>query len=145
MTFGEHIPPRPVSVCWILVSNCKFGDRDDIFIVKLNPPVRYKGECECEIELDKVAIASRTTRSDIESKTDWPIDVYVLKLKSEINPISKEIALDDAELILWAELHDSMESAQRFLEKQSPTPPPTVHPDRVPILTRIWSLLKQIF
>jgi hypothetical protein len=144
MTFGEDRTPRPVSKCWILASKCKLGDRDDIFIVKVDPTIRYEDKQIGTMEFSVLAIASRLSGTTIEHNVQWPLCVYVSRLKGEFDPISKEIALEQAELIMWAELHNSMESAQSFLEKQSVVPPPTYHPDRRLIPTRIVYLLGRL-
>ena len=108
MTFSEEADPQGPCACWKL-KRCKYFARDDIYIIKLEPPIIYNDKCEGRLELEYVAIAARHECHSLGKIETWPVCVYVLKLNESSALNMKILHEEEVSLIKWAELYPSIE------------------------------------
>lgn len=89
--------------CWC-IRQLNYGDRDDLILVHLDPILIYQDKIEGEIQLNQVILAGRHAGYPIFPLKNWPIYVYIVKIRKSITPLTFSLEKMDIENLAWGEL-----------------------------------------
>lgn len=90
-------------------------NRDDLLLVKIEPPLTGQPFGLGDLEIDTVIIATRHKGASLFPIKEWPVFVHVARLLIEYLENREQIHDDDFESIAWAELY-ATESAAKAKE-----------------------------
>jgi hypothetical protein len=94
------------------IKRVRSGNRDDLLLVKVEPPLIGQPYGLGGHDIDTLLIATRHKSDSLFPIKEWPVFVHVARLLIE-NPESREPIHDNEfELIAWAELY-ATEAAAR--------------------------------
>lgn len=96
--------------CWCL-RPLELMTRDDILLVKIDPPIIYRNPIAGELVIKQVVLAARHKGYSINSIQEWPFYVHVARLKRPDVPADGRLNSEDVETIAWAELYPSQAAA----------------------------------
>ncbi len=96
--------------CWIL-NRFKYGDRDDLFLVKISPPIIYEDKQEGRVELEQIIIASRHEGITVAAIKEWPVYVHLARFKKNLTPDTNLLIESDIENVAWGEIYPSYQAA----------------------------------
>lgn len=105
--YGLESPRR----CWRL-RRVALTARDDLLLVKIDPPLIYRDAAAGERVIEQVVLAARHKGYSIASIKEWPFYVHVARLKRPDVPPDGQLAPEDVETIAWAELYPTQEAAE---------------------------------
>jgi hypothetical protein len=89
-----------------LVRRLRYGKRDDVLLVEIDPPLIGQPYGLGARDLDQVVLATRHLGHSIFDTSDWPKYVHVARLLVEFDG-QDELRLGDLEVIGWAELYET--------------------------------------
>lgn len=99
-----HMPT--VHKCFRL-KRLRLMKRNDLLLIRIEPPLfgrQYNFPVE---ELDKIVIASRHNGTTLFPITKWPTYVYVLAIQKDELETLDELRESDYKLIAWAEIYQT--------------------------------------
>ena len=94
----------PIRKCTIL-KRLNLGERDDLALIRAEPPYRYIDQNQCFVEIEEFILASRHKGYSIFDIKKWPMDVYISMLKNPLNEAQTDIHNEDIEILAWGEIH----------------------------------------
>lgn len=97
-----------------IIKRLSYENHNDFALIEVDPPILYRDEIEGDLLLSEVIIASRHIGFSVFEIHEWPISVYVLRLKKSfiLDDKNKLLKSSDLENIAWAELYPTEESAR---------------------------------
>jgi hypothetical protein len=97
--------------CW-RVKRIATRDRDDLLVVKIDPPLLGQKYGTGSRDLDVVVLAARHQGASLFPVTEWPTAVHVAR--PLVDPaLLNVLAPEHLDLIAWAEIYPSDERARR--------------------------------
>lgn len=88
------------------------GARDDALLLAIEPPLLGQPFGLGARDIDRVVVATRHAGVSLFPITQWPVAVYVLRLRIELPEDRRRLEVADAELFAWAELYPTEASAR---------------------------------
>ena len=86
--------------------------RDDYLFIQISPSLNAREYSIADDQISKLIIATRDKGISLFPIIKWPVRVYIIRVLIE-NPEERDVLKDDElELIDWAELYETEESAQ---------------------------------
>lgn len=98
--------------CWG-IKRLSTTDRDDLLLVKIDPPLIGQTFGLGDRDIDRVLLLSRHVGHTLFPVTEWPTFVHVARLLIE-NPEARDNVLPgEFESVAWAEIYKTEEDARR--------------------------------
>jgi len=77
--------------------------RDDLALVEVVPPLPHH-VYDTKEELRWLVLASRHQGASVFSVSEWPVSVYICRLKGKDKPESDVVTSDDLTILDWGEV-----------------------------------------
>lgn len=97
--------------CW-RVKRLRTENRDDLLLVKIEPPVIWQKYGLGGRDIDLVLLAPQHAGRSLLPVTEWPLCVHVARPLVENLEDREALNADEFELIAWAELYRTEEEAR---------------------------------
>jgi hypothetical protein len=111
LTSSEGYEMESPRRCW-RVKRLATDNRDDLLLIKIEPPLIGQKYGLGSREIDLVLIAPRHQGASLFPISEWPLYVHVARLLIE-NPEGRDVVrADEFESIAWAELYPTEEDAR---------------------------------
>jgi hypothetical protein len=82
-------------------------NRDDLLLIRIEPPLLGRQYNLPIDEVEKIVIASRHRGMTLFPNTKWPAAVYVLALLRDNTETTKELKENECRLIAWADIYQT--------------------------------------
>ena len=113
---NEAVPIVYPIKCWVLKKlECK--ERDDFFLVKVEPQVLYYDSQERILELRRVVLVARHEGKTMANIKEWPIYVNLMKLNRDLGPDTYKLENEDFTLIAIGEIYPSVKKVWQEVKK----------------------------
>jgi hypothetical protein len=97
--------------CW-RIKRLVTNERNDFLLIKIDPPIIGQKFGLGGQDIFEVLVATRFSDDSLYPIKKWPVFVYVSRLLIENPELIESLSDNDFELIAWAELYESEESAK---------------------------------
>ena len=109
-------PPDPVG-CWIK-KNCEYKERKNLFLIKLDRIIRIYSDPFHYEEYEFFFLAPKYEDENPLLISDWPIEVYLMKLNKEPEFYSGDISDQELKIELWATIFKEMKEARQVTKNK---------------------------
>lgn len=94
-----------------IVKSVRTQDRDDLFIIQIDPPIIAQKYGVGNKDIDLILVATRHKEDSINPVKRWPVCVHVAR--PLVDPMACEVLTEDEyESMAWAELYETEEDAR---------------------------------
>jgi hypothetical protein len=107
---GDSLILEKPRECFV-IKRLKSEARDDLLLLRIDPPIRGKDFTIPINKIEKVAVANHFDDILLFPITRWPVPVYVLAVLIDNPEQESIISNDQMKLIAWAELYETLEEA----------------------------------
>ncbi len=97
--------------CW-RVRRLTTANRDDLLLVKIDPPLLGQKYGLQGRDIDLVIVATRHQGSSLFPITEWPVYVHVARLLDNDSEVPDKLREGQFQSIAWAELYRTEEDAR---------------------------------
>ena len=95
-----------------VVKSIKYGKRDDLALVRIEPVYSFEDEKNGYTEYDELILASRYEGNSIFKIQEWPIYVHVaVKVQESVD--YNNLREGDLKKLAWAEIYPDMQSINK--------------------------------
>ena len=101
--------------CWVIRA-CLMV-RDDLLLVRVDPPIICRDPALGESMIEQVVLAARHKGYSLKSVQEWPFYVHVARIKGPDAPADGRLSPEDVETIAWAELYPTQAAADAGLHQ----------------------------
>lgn len=115
-TAGEYSPLSEPRACWA-VSRFRDNVRDDYMEIAIVPPLIGQPFGLGDKDIDRLVIASRLQGFNVHMITQWPVPIYVLRIKDDSFRESGCFQADQVDLIAWGQIFEKIEQARLHAAK----------------------------
>ena len=92
--------------------------RDDYMLVEITPPIIGQPFGLGGKDIEQALLATRHQGHTLYPIRQWPVHVYVIRIKNPQIAVLKRLTEHDVEMIGWGVLYQSRDEAERCLAKQ---------------------------
>ena len=85
--------------------------------VVIDPPVIGQQYGLGGKDISELLFFPRFVGSTLPPKNEWPVDVYICRILSDLPLAQSKIAPTDVEMVAWAELYPTLEEAERTYKR----------------------------
>jgi len=86
--------------------------RDDLLLVRIEPPLIGQKYGLGERDIDVVLVATRHTGSSLFPIAEWPVFVHVARLLVDVPVLGDKLEKGQYESIAWAEIYRTEDDAR---------------------------------
>jgi hypothetical protein len=97
--------------CW-RVKRLATTNRNDFLLARIDPPIVGQAYGLGGRDIDVVVFATRLKGESLFPVNEWPVSVYVVRPLIGDPQLRDQLRQDEFELIAWAELYQTEESAR---------------------------------
>ncbi|MEM7765839.1 MAG: hypothetical protein AAF290_17385 [Pseudomonadota bacterium] len=98
--------------CW-LQDRGSYGDRDDIALVAVRPPVDIVVSDGSTVSLTSLALAGRHVGESIFDDHEWPLYVHIAKPAQDIAAGTTSLPNTALETVAWGEIYQTTDEARK--------------------------------